>query len=86
MDIYVSNFPYETSSEELGEIFSAYGQVDDVKLIVDSLTGENRGFGFVTMGNENEAKEAIVNLNGQDFRGRPLKVKQTDKKKNRKSH
>lgn len=86
MDIYVSNFPYETSSEELGEIFSAYGQVDDVKLIVDSLTGENRGFGFVTMGNENEAKEAIVNLNGQDFRGRALKVKQTDKKKKRKSH
>lgn len=81
MDIHVSNFPFDTTCEQVEEVFGVFGHVEKVKLVIDSLTGRARGYGFVTMSNDDEAEKAIAELDGQDFGGRPLKVKQSQAKK-----
>ena len=66
--LYVGNLTYSVSMEELEELFSNYGKVEDVKLI------EGKGFGFVEMSSQSEAETAKTALNGSDFKGRALKV------------
>jgi RNA recognition motif-containing protein len=73
-NLYVGNLPYEVNEEELRELFSAHGEVVSAKVITDRETGRPRGFGFVEMSQEEEAQKAIQSLDGQDFRGRNLKV------------
>ena len=74
MKIYVGNMPYSTSSEELQELFSRHGSVSDANVIMDRETGRSKGFGFVEMPNDAEAKEAIDALNSSQLSGRTLRV------------
>ena len=74
MQIYVGNLPFATKDEDLKELFAAYGEVVSAKIITDRYTGRSRGFGFVEMANDDEAKAAMEALNGKDQGGRPLKV------------
>ncbi len=73
--IYVGNLPYQTDEVALRGIFEAGGRrVVEVKIVTDRETGRSRGFGFVEMGTDEEARLAIEELNGRDFSGRPLTV------------
>ncbi|WP_096015654.1 RNA recognition motif domain-containing protein [Campylobacter lanienae] len=80
MNIYVSNLPYRTNDEELREIFAAYGVVNRAKIVKDKATNRSRGFGFVEMENDDEARVAIDNLNGKDIGGRAIKVNEAKPK------
>ena len=72
--LYVGNLPYQTSETELQDLFTPFGTVKSAKVIVDRDTGRSKGFGFVEMGSENEAKEAIENLDGKENNGRNIRV------------
>ncbi len=74
MNIYVGNLPYRTEKEELQEVFEAFGEVESVDIIVDRRSGRSRGYGFVSMPNEDEAKLAVEELNGSELDGRNLRV------------
>lgn len=74
MNIYVGNLPHATTDQELREAFEEFGSVSSAAVIRDKFSGQSRGFGFVEMPDQNEAQEAIDNLNGQDFGGRTLTV------------
>ncbi len=74
LNIYVGNLSFDTTEDELRELFSEYGEVIKVSLISDRMTGRSRGFGFVEMATDAEARTAIEQLNGQDFLGRALTV------------
>ena len=74
MNIYVGNLSFSTTEEGLRGLFSAHGQVTSVKVITDRETGRPRGFAFVEMSTDEEAKAAIATVNGQEFDGRTLKV------------
>ena len=66
--LYVGNLKYSVSNDELREMFSNYGDVVNVNVI------EGKGFGFIEMGNAEQAEKAMEALNGQDFQGRAIKV------------
>ncbi len=74
MRIYVGNLSYSTTDDTLSALFANYGKVSSANVIVDRETGRSRGFGFVEMEDDNEARAAISALNGQDFEGRDLNV------------
>lgn len=74
MNIYVGNLAWEVTQEDLKEAFAAHGQVESTNLITDKYTGRSRGFGFVEMPAENEARAAINALNGMDLKGREISV------------
>ncbi len=74
MNIFVSNIPYRASNEDLQEWFSAYGEVSSARIIVDKESRRSRGFGFVEMDDDNEARAAIEALNGQEFMDREIVV------------
>jgi RNA recognition motif-containing protein len=74
MNIYVGNLSYEVSEDDLREAFEAYGEVSSSSVITDKFTGRSRGFGFVEMPKEEEARAAIEALNGFDLKGRTLNV------------
>lgn len=72
--IYVGNLPWSIDSEELTRMFEPFGQVISANVIMDRATGRSRGFGFVEMGEADEAQAAISALNGTDSGGRALRV------------
>ena len=74
MKIYVGNLSFDTDESGLRNLFAEYGGVDEVAVITDRDTGRPRGFAFVTMGDDEEAKKAIAELNGKEFEGRTLNV------------
>jgi len=74
MQIYVGNMSYGTTEESLRNLFSGFGDVENVKIITDRETGRAKGFGFVTMNNADEATKAIDELNDKEFDGRNLRV------------
>ena len=74
MKIYVGNMSYDTSEDDLRKAFEAHGQVDSVAVISDQYSGRSKGFGFVEMSNETEARAAMESLNDSDLSGRTLKV------------
>ena len=73
MRIYVGNLPYGTNDDELGELFTQFGQVNSASVVMDRETGRSRGFGFVEM-EEEDGRKAIENLHGTPLEGRPLTV------------
>jgi len=73
-NIFVGNLNFNTSEEELRQIFEPYGQVDRVSILTDRDTGRSRGFGFVEMANNEEGDKAITALNGSQIGGRTLNV------------
>lgn len=74
MKIYVGNIPFSTTEDSLSAEFGAFGEVEDVALITDRETGRPRGFAFVTMANDEEARKAIESLNGTEVGGRTITV------------
>ncbi len=73
--LYVGNLPFQANEEQLTEWFSQAGvHVDAVTLVRDRFSGQPRGFGFVEVGNDEDADKAIQGLNGHDFMGRKLVV------------
>jgi RNA recognition motif-containing protein len=74
MNIYVGNLPFSSTSADLEDLFGQYGQVDSAAVISDRETGRSRGFGFVEMASDDEARRAIEELDGSDLDGRNLKV------------
>lgn len=74
MIIYVGNIAYAITTEELRNLFTPYGVVSEVKIIIDKMSGKSKGYGFVEMENDEEAKKAIEELNNTPFKGRNLKV------------
>ena len=74
MNIYVSNIAFTATTEDLRQLFEAYGTVDKVNIITDRDTGQSRGFGFVEMPDSTAAKAAIQGANGKELAGRTLTV------------
>jgi RNA recognition motif-containing protein len=74
MNIYVGNLSYTVTEDDLRQAFEAFGDVETAKVIKDNYTGRSKGFGFVEMPNEAEARSAIDGLNDKDLKGRTLNV------------
>ena len=72
--IYVGNLSSDVTENDLRDMLSKHGPVDEIKVIMDKVTGQPRGFAFATMNTEEGAKAAILALNGKDWNGRALKV------------
>ena len=83
MNIYVGNLSYQTTEDELRDLFAEFGDVVSAKLIVDKFTGQSKGFGFVEMSNNSEAQKAIDELNGRDVNGRSVTVNQARPRQDR---
>ena len=81
MDIFVGSLPFKLKEEELKKLFEQYGEVISVKIIIDKITRQNKGFGFVGMPNETEANAAIEGLNGFEIYGRSIVVNQSEERK-----
>jgi RNA recognition motif-containing protein len=76
MNIYVGNLSYNVRENDLREAIAEYGQVDSCKLIIDRETRKSKGFAFVEMPNDDEAKNVISELNGAEYEGRQMVVKE----------
>jgi len=72
MNIFVGNLNYRSTEEGIRELFEPYGEVDAVRIIKDRDTGQSRGFGFVEMPNDDEARAAIAAIDGTDLDGRTI--------------
>ena len=72
--LYVGNLSYNVTGSQLQEIFSPHGAIQSAEIIADRETGQSKGFGFVQMGSDDEAKTAISALNGKEIGGRALTV------------
>ena len=73
-NIYVGNLSFDVSDASLQEAFAAFGTVDKANVVTDRMTGRSRGFGFIEMANDEEAKAAIEGLNGTELSGRTVTV------------
>ena len=80
MRIYVGGLPYQTTNQDLLDLFEQAGQVAEASVITDRHTGQSKGFGFVEMSNEQEAQSAIEQLNGTLQGGRTITVNQARKR------
>lgn len=76
VNIYAGNLAYTVSEEDLRAAFEAYGAVERVAVIMDRLTGRSRGFGFVEMTNDDEARNAISALHDADLKGRKMLIRE----------
>ncbi len=83
MKLYVGNLSFNTSSQDLNEIFGAIGTVESTNIIEDRETGRSRGFGFVEMSSKEEGENAIAQLNGKEVDGRELKVNEAKPQESR---
>ena len=80
MKIFVAGLPYDLDDAELEEIFEKFGTIASAKVVMDRETGKSKGFGFVEMPNEAEAREAIENLNDISLGKKPMVVKAADER------
>lgn len=80
MKLFVAGLPYDLFDEELVEIFEKFGTITSAKVAIDKETGKSRGFAFVEMPNEQEAREAIEHLNDISLGKKPLVVKEADER------
>ncbi|NTU42928.1 MAG: RNA-binding protein, partial [Nitrospirales bacterium] len=83
--IYVGNISYKATEDTVRALFAPFGQVESVSMITDRLTGQPKGFGFVEMASEEEAKKAIASLNGTQFMDRTLTVSEAKPPQQRES-
>lgn len=77
MNIYVGNLSWSMSDEDLNSLFTQYGSVSSAKILKDKMSGRSKGFGFVEMENDEEAKAAIEGLNEQEIQGRKIVVNES---------
>jgi RNA recognition motif-containing protein len=83
--LYVGNLSFNTTENELQDLFATAGTVQEVILIQDKMTGKSKGFGFVTMSTQEDAKKAISQMNGKTIGGRALTVNEARPKEDRPS-
>lgn len=83
MKLYVGNLSFQTSSEDLQQLFSQAGAVESASVVEDRDTGRSRGFGFVEMASNEEGQKAIEQFNGTDFNGRNLTVNEARPREDR---
>jgi RNA recognition motif-containing protein len=83
MNLYVGNLPYTYTSDDLRELFAPFGAISSAQVISDRDTGRSRGFGFVEMENDDEARKAIEELDGSDAGGRALTVNEARPRRER---
>ena len=76
MNMYIGNLSYSVRESDLRQVMEEYGTVDSVKLITDRETRKSKGFAFVEMPNDDEAKNVIAELNGAEYEGRQMVVKE----------
>jgi RNA recognition motif-containing protein len=76
MNIYVGNLPYTLTEDDLKSAFSEFGEVSSASIIMDKMSGQSKGFGFVEMPDDSEADQAIKALNESALNGRNIKVNQ----------
>jgi RNA recognition motif-containing protein len=81
--LYVGNLSFQATTETLREAFASCGEVTDVHIVQDRETGQSRGFGFVTMGSDAEARAAMAKLDGTSIDGRALRVNEAEERQNR---
>ena len=82
MNIYVGNLPFNLGEEDLKEIFEEYGEVNSAKIISDKFSGRSKGFGFVEMESDDQANNAIKELNNAEVGGRNIKVNESKQREN----
>ncbi len=83
MKLYVGNLSFQTSSEDLQELFAQAGTVTSAAVVTDRETGRSRGFGFVEMSSKQEGEAAITQFNGKDFGGRSLNINEARPREDR---
>ena len=83
MNIYVGNLSFDATEDQLKELFGPFGQVTEVRLIMDKFSGKSKGFGFIEMPSKEEAEKAIEELNGKDMDGREITVNEAKPKVDR---
>lgn len=83
--LFVGNLPFSTSNEDLERLFAEVGTCESAKVVTDRDTGRSRGFGFVEMATEQEAKSAVEQLNGRDIGGRQINVDEAHDRPDRSS-
>lgn len=81
--LYVGNLPYSVKDSDLANFFASAGKVEKTSIVIDRDTGKPRGFGFVDMASDEEAKKAVETLNGADMQGRPLVVNEARPREDR---
>ena len=81
--LYVGNLAFQTTSEDLQELFAQAGTVESASVVEDRMTGRSRGFAFVEMSTPEEAAAAIEQMNGREVGGRALKVNEAKPRENR---
>jgi len=81
INIYVGNVPFNTSDDDLRDLFEQFGRVETAKVIMDRATGRSKGFGFVEMADQEEGLRAIEELDSKDFMGRILRVNEAKPRK-----
>jgi RNA recognition motif-containing protein len=86
MNIYVGSLNFKMNESELRELFEEFGEVASTKIIFDKYSGKSKGFGFVEMANEAEAKKAIEELNGTEVQGRNIVVNESIERTDRRSN
>lgn len=80
MEIYVGSIPFKWKEKNIEELFAPYAAVSNATIIIDKITRQNKGFGFVTIIDESSAYQAIEALNGREVEGRILKVSESKPK------
>ena len=83
MNIYVGNLGYDVNESDLREAFEQYGNITEVRLIMDKVTGKTKGFGFIEMPEKEEAQKAITEMNEMEFKDRVIKVNEAKPKTDR---
>ena len=83
MNIYVSNLSFSVQDEDLRDFFAPYGEVTSAKVIIDKITNQSRGFGFVEMPDESSSRKAIAELDGTTVENRTIKVNEARPKEDR---
>jgi cold-inducible RNA-binding protein len=83
MKLYVGNLAFQTTSQELQEMFAQAGTVESASVVEDRDTGRSRGFGFVEMSSKEEGAAAIAQFNGKEVNGRALNVNEAKPRENR---
>src|SRR5688500_20310504 len=78
--LYVGNLSYDTDTELFRQAFSSAGEVTDAHVVTDRESGRSRGFGFVTMASEDQAKKAIEAMNGAMLDGRAIRVNEAEER------
>jgi len=83
MKLYVGNISFQTTSQDLEELFASIGTVESASVVEDRETGRSRGFGFVEMASKEDGERAIAELNGTEHNGRELKVNEAKPREDR---